>query len=202
MKDHYIIAIGRQFASGGRQIGHMLADRLGIDFYDSETLRDEARALGIEDGIFDLFDEKPTRSFLFSVVMDPYAIDSAVNSGKVIEAQRKVIQAAADKGPCVIVGRRADKILEDNKEETVISVFIAADMDDRIARVKEREGAEMSNKQLVKYIEKKDRERASYYNYFFDGKWGRADNYTMCFSTSRMPKETICDIIINYIENL
>ena len=200
MKDHYIIAIGRQFASGGREIGHMLADRLGIGFYDSEALRAEAKELGIEDGIFDLFDEKPTRSFLFSVVMDPYAIDSAVNSGKVIEAQRKVIQSAADRGPCVIVGRRADKILEDNKEETVISVFIAADIEDRIARFLEREN--MSEKQARKFIERKDRERASYYNYFFDGKWGRADNYTMCFSTSKMSKDKICDIIIDYIENL
>lgn len=202
MKEHYIIAVGRQFASGGRQIGKMLADKLGIDFYDSERLREEAKALGIEDGIFDLFDEKPTRSFLFSVVMDPYAIDSAVNSGKVIEAQRKVIQAAADRGPCVIVGRRADKILEDNQEETVLSVFIAADMEDRMERVKEREGSEMNEKQLRKYIERKDRERASYYNYFFDGKWGRADNYTMCFSTSRLSKEKICEIIIDCIENL
>lgn len=202
MKDHYIIAIGRQFASGGREIGRMLAERLGIGFYDSEALRSEAVKLGIEDGIFDLFDEKPTRSFLFSVVMDPYAIDSAVNSGKVIEAQRKVIQAAADKGPCVIVGRRADKILEDNKAETVVSVFIAADMEDRTARVKEREGSEMTEKQLRRYIERKDRERASYYNYFFDGKWGRADNYTMCFNTSQISKEEICDIIIKYIESL
>lgn len=200
MKDHYIIAIGRQFASGGREIGHMLADRLGIGFYDSEALRSEAKELGIEDGIFDLFDEKPTRSFLFSVVMDPYAIDSAVNSGKVIEAQRKVIQSAADRGPCVIVGRRADKILEDNKEETVISVFIAADIEDRIARFLEREN--MSEKQARKFIDRKDKERASYYNYFFDGKWGRADNYTMCFSTSKMSKDKICDIIIDYIENL
>ena len=200
MKDHYIIAIGRQFASGGREIGHMLADRLGIGFYDSEALRTEAKELGIEDGIFDLFDEKPTRSFLFSVVMDPYAIDSAVNSGKVIEAQRKVIQSAADRGPCVIVGRRADKILEDNKEETVISVLIAADIEDRIARFLAREN--MSEKQARKFIDRKDKERASYYNYFFDGKWGRADNYTMCFSTSKMSKDKICDIIIDYIENL
>ena len=202
MKDHYIIAIGRQFASGGREIGKMLSEKLGIDYYDSEALRSEAKALGIEDGIFDLFDEKPTRSFLFSVVMDPYAIDSAVNSGKVIEAQRKVIQSAADRGPCVIVGRRADKILEDNEAETVISVFIAADMEDRMSRVAEREGSTMNEKQLRKYIERKDRERASYYNYFFDGKWGRADNYTMCFSTSRMDKEKICEIIIDYIEQL
>lgn len=200
MKDNYVIAIGRQFASGGRQIGHMLADKLGIDFYDSEALREEAKKLGIEDGIFDLFDEKPTRSFLFSVVMDPYAIDSAVNSGKVIEAQRKVIQSAADKGPCVIVGRRADKILEDNNGENVLSVFIAADMEDRVARFLERE--DMTEKQARKFIEKKDRERASYYNYFFDGKWGRADNYTMCFSTSKMSKEKIVEIICDFLENM
>ena len=110
---NYVICIGRQFCSGGRQVGKMLAERLGIDFYDAELLRAKAKEMGVEDGIFDMFDEKPTRSFLFSVVMDPYAIDSAVNEGKVVEAQRKVMSEAADKGSCVIVGRRADKILED-----------------------------------------------------------------------------------------
>ena len=60
----------------------------------------------------------------------------------------------------------------------------------------------MSEKQARKLIERKDKERASYYNYFFDGKWGRADNYTMCFSTSKMTKDKICEIIIDYIENL
>ncbi len=174
----------------------MLAERLGIDFYDAELLRKNAKEMGIEDGIFDLFDEKPTRSFLFSVVMDPYSIDSAVNEGKVIEAQRKVMSKAAEKGPCVIVGRRADKILE--KDFNVISVFIGADIEYRIARYLEHES--MNERSARRFIERKDRERAAYYNYVGDGKWSRADNYTMCFNTSKMEKEKIVEIIADYIE--
>ena len=191
----YVICIGRQFCSGGKQVAKLLAERLGVDFYDAELLRQKAKEIGIEDGIFDMFDEKPTRSFLFSVVMDPYAIDSAVNEGKVIEAQRRVMAQAADKGPCVIVGRRADKILEN--DYNVVSIFIGADMDWRVARFLERES--MNEKAARRFIERKDRERASYYNYVGDGKWSRADNYAMCFNTSKMEKEKIVDIIVDYI---
>ena len=92
---NFVITIGREFASGGKEVGKRVAKELGVDFYDASLLREKAKELGIEEGIFDLFDEKPTKSFLFSVVMDPYAIDSAVNEGKVIEAQRKVTDNAA-----------------------------------------------------------------------------------------------------------
>lgn len=196
--NNYVITIGRQFASGGREIGKMLAKALNIGYYDSELLREKARELGIEDGIFDLFDEKPTRSFLFNVVMDPYAIDSAINEGKVLEAQRKVINNAAENGSCVIVGRRADKILSD--ADNVVSVFIAADIEDRIARYLENDGT--NPKTARKFIERKDKERESYYNFFDDGGWGKADNYTMCFNTSKISKDKIVEIIVDYINGL
>ncbi len=197
----YAICIGREFCSGGREIGKMLAEKLGIAYYDEIELRDRSRDLGIEDGIFEMFDEQPTRSFLFSVVMDPYSIDSAVNSGRVLEAQRKVIESAADEGPCVIVGRRADKILEDMEDVEVVSVFIGSDMEDRIERFMQSDQVDKP-RNVRRYIEQKDRERSSYYNFLGDGKWGRAANYTMCFSTSKMDKEKICDIICNYVNEL
>ena len=180
--NNYVICIGRQYLSGGKDIGKMLAEKLGIAFYDSAMLRDKAKALGIEEGIFD---------------MDPYSIDSAVNEGKVIEAQRKVILEAASQGPCVIVGRRADKIVED--DINVISIFIGADIEDRIGKYLETEKANPRNARRA--VERKDRERASYYNYFGDGAWGRANNYTMCFSTSKMSKEEIVDIISRYVKS-
>ena len=192
---NYVITIGRQFASGGTEIGKMLAEKLGIDFYDAELLREEAKKIGIEEGVFDLYDEKPTNSFLFSIVTNHYAIENAVNEGKVIEAQRKVITQAAEQGPCVIVGRRADKILSDN--ENLVSVFISASMQDRIKKCLKAD--EFNEKSAKRFIESKDRERASYYNYFSDGSWGDADNYAMCFSTSKMPKEKIVDIIADYV---
>lgn len=201
MNKKYVIAIGREFACGGREIGKMLSERLGINYYDDVELRKSAKELGVEDGVFEMFDEQPTRSFLFSLAMDPYALDNAVNGGKVIEAQRKIILSAAEKGPCVIVGRRADKILEDVDGVEVVSVFIGADMEDRIARYIDS-GEAQSNKNVRRFIERKDRERASYYNYLGDGKWGRASNYTMCFSTSKISKERICDIICEYVKSL
>ncbi len=194
---NYVICIGRQFCSGGRQVGKMLAEKLGVAFYDDEALRKEAKENGIEDGIFDMFDEQPTRSFLFSVVMDPYAIDSAVNEGKVIEAQRKIMAGAADRGSCVIVGRRADKILE--HDYNVVSVFISADIETRVARFLELES--MSEKAARRFIERKDRERAAYYNHMGDGKWGSAENYTMCFNTAKTDKEEIVSVIAAYIND-
>lgn len=194
---NYVITIGREFASGGKEIGRMLAQKLGVAFYDSALLKENAKKHGIEDAVFDMFDEKPTKSLLFSAVMDPYAIDNAFNEGKVLEAQRKVICDAADNGPCVIVGRRADKILSDR--ENVVSVFIGADMQDRIEDYLKKDGA--VERGAKRYIERIDRERASYYNYFGDGKWGRADNYTMCFNTSKMSREEIVNIIADYINS-
>jgi cytidylate kinase len=195
---NFVITIGREFCSGGKDIGREVAQRLGVDFYDEDMLRQKATEIGLQEGIFDVFDEQPTRSFLYSLVMDPYAIDNAVNEGKVVEAQTKVICDAAKKGPCVIVGRRADKILDD--KTNVISVFISADMGDRVARFTENNP--VSEKSAARQIERKDRERAVYYNYFGDGKWGKADNYTMCFNLSRIDKNTVVDIICNYINNL
>ena len=195
MKD-FVICIGRQYLSGGKDIGKMLADKLGVAFYDSAMHREKAKEIGIEEGIFDMFDEKPTKSFLFNAVMDPYSIDSAVNEGKVIEAQRRVILDAASKGSCVIVGRRADKIIED--DERVISIFIGADVEDRVAKYLEEN--KVTERNAKRAVERKDRERASYYNYFGDGAWGRANNYTMCFSSSKMSKEQIVDMICCYLE--
>jgi len=195
--ENYVICIGRQYLSGGKDIGKMLAEKLGIAFYDSAMLREKAKTLGIEEGIFDMFDEKPTKSFLFNAVMDPYSIDSAVNEGKVIEAQRKVILEAASKGPCVIVGRRADKIIED--DVNVISIFIGADIEYRVKKYLETERTSERNARRI--VERKDRERASYYNYFGDGAWGRANNYTMCFSSSKMSREEIVDIISRYVQS-
>jgi cytidylate kinase len=132
---------------------------------------------------------------LFDAVSEPFAVDVAVNEGKVIEAQRTVINDAAKQGSCVIVGRRADKILAEN--QNVVSIFIGANIDDRIARYQEKEEEKVRFPR--RFIERKDRERASYYNYFGDGGWGKADNYTMCFSTSKISQQEIVKIIVDYI---
>ena len=197
----YVIAIGREYCSGGKEIGKKVAERLGIAYFDKDELRERSRELGVDEGLFEMFDEQPTRSFLFSVVMDPYSIDNAVNSGKVLEAQRRVIENAADEGPCVIVGRRADKILEDTDDVEVIPVFIGADIEDRVERYLKSDASDKP-RNARRFVEQRDRERASYYNFLGDGKWGKASNYAMCFSTSKMNEDKICDVICDYVKGL
>ena len=114
-----IITIGRQYGSGGREIGQKLAEYYGIPFYDKELLKVAAKESGICEEMFENYDEKPTTSFLYSLVMDPYALgynatsfDMPLNQ-KVFLAAFDTIKKIADKGPCVIVGRCADYALKD-----------------------------------------------------------------------------------------
>ena len=135
-----IITIGREFGSGGCEIGHKLAEKLGIKCYDKDMLDLAAKESGICQEIFESHDEKPTNSFLYSLVMDTYSFGYSSGSytdmplnHKVFLAQFDAIKKIAKAGPCVLVGRCADYALEDNPE--LLSVFIHADMDARIRRI-------------------------------------------------------------------
>ena len=139
----YIITIGRQYGSAGREIGFKLAEKLGIKCYDDELLKEAAKASGLCEQIFETHDEKPTQSFIYSLVMDTYSLGYN-NSGfvdmplsqKVFLAQFDAIKKIADREACIIVGRCADYALADYKN--VMSVFINADMEARAARIMER----------------------------------------------------------------
>jgi len=134
-----IITIGRQYGSAGHSIGKILADGLGIKYYDKELLERAAKDSGLCQELFENHDEKPTNSFLYSLVMDSYAfgygstmMDMPLNQ-KVFLAQFDAIKKISQDGPCVIVGRCADYALEENPN--VLSIFIKADMQDRIRRI-------------------------------------------------------------------
>ncbi len=131
-----IITIGRQYGSAGHSIGKILADGLGIKYYDKELLERAAKDSGLCQELFENHDEKPTNSFLYSLVMDSYSfgygstmMDMPLNQ-KVFLAQFDAIKKISQDGPCVIVGRCADYALEENPN--VLSIFIKADMQDRI----------------------------------------------------------------------
>ena len=184
----YIITIGRQFGSAGREIGFKLAEKLGIKCYDDELLKEAAKSSGLCEQIFESHDEKPTQSFLYSLVMDTYSLGYN-NSGfvdmplsqKVFLAQFDAIKKIADRESCIIVGRCADYALADYKN--VISVFISADMDSRVERIKERKNI-AKNADAVDIINKTDKKRASYYNYYTSKKWGDAKSYDICINSS------------------
>ena len=199
-----IYTIGREFGSFGKQVGEALAQKLGIKLYDKELLQQVAKDSGFCEEIFENHDEKPTNSFLYSLVMDTYSsggystapfMDMPLNH-KVFLAQFDSIKKIAESESCVIVGRCADYALENNPD--CISIFVRADIEDRIKRISER--LNISENKAKDLIHKEDKQRASYYNYYTSKKWGDARSYDLCINTSQISVEDAADFIISYRE--
>lgn len=181
-----IIAIGRQYGSGGHQIGKALADELGIKYYDKELLERAAKESGMSEELFENHDEKPTNSFLYSLVMDTYSFGYAAGSmsemplnQKIFLAQFDAIKKIGKEGPSVIVGRCADYALAENPN--CMSVFIHADMDIRIRRISTKYN--ISKSEAKDRIIKTDKRRSSYYNYYTSKKWSKLESYNMCIDS-------------------
>ena len=184
--DNFVITIGRESGTGGREIGMKLAEKLGVKCYDKELITRAAQESGLAEEIIDTHDEKPNKSFLYSLVMDSY--DMGFGSGytdiplshKVFLAQLDAIKKIADEESCVIVGRCADYALEGRKN--LIRVFITGEEAHKIERL---EGTYNLNAEDAKALmKKKDKERSSYYNYYSSKEWGRADSYDLCISST------------------
>ena len=181
-----VITIGRQFGSGGREIGRKLAESFDVPFYDKEILKRAAKESGICEEMFENFDEKPTTSFLYSLVMDPYALgynaasfDMPLNQ-KVFLAAFDSIKRIASEGPCVIVGRCADYALKDF--ENHMSVFIHAPMSFKKERIHEERGIPLDK--VKDECIRMDKQRSGYYNYYTSRKWGELKNYDLCVNSS------------------
>lgn len=175
-----IITIGREFGSGGREIGLKLAQKLDIPFFDKEIIRKAAQDSGIVESVMDYYDEHRT-SPIFSTGSILYDIYQMPMSDRVYIEQSKAIKDIAAKGSCVIVGRCADVVLEDNP--ALISVFICADMKDKIER-KRASNPDKNDQQLEAHIKGVDKKRSKYYTYYTDKKWGEAKQYHICVNSS------------------
>ena len=201
-----VITIGRQFGSGGREIGEMLAEHYGIKCYDKELLSRAAKESGFCEEMIQNHDERPTNSFLYNRVMDTYSfgynassfVDMPI-SHKVFLAQFDTIKNIASEGPCVIVGRCADYALADFKN--VLNLFIYADEECKIKRIKERFDDVNSDDKAREMMSKKDKQRQSYYNYYSSKKWGRASSYDLCINSSILGIDGTVKFIIQYIED-
>ena len=182
-----IITIGRQFGSAGREIGNVIAKDYGIKLYDKEMLKRAAKESGICEELFETHDEKPTNSFLYSLVMDTYSLgyssgsysDMPINH-KIFLAQFDTIKQLAEQESCVIVGRCADYALSDYPK--VVSVFITASDEDRIASLKKLYNVDDAKAKDI--MVKTDKKRASYYNYYSSKKWGDTRSYDLCINRS------------------
>lgn len=179
-----IITIGRQFGSGGHEVGTKLAGALGIPYYDKELLKRAAKESGLCEHLFENFDERP-RSLLFSLAMDPYAFSNpAAPFGSVEQeiflATFNAMKQVAAEGPCVIIGRCADYALREQKD--VLNLFIHAPLDERVKRIARVRG--LSEAKAKDQINKMDKQRASYYNYYTSKKWGTVSSYDYCLDSS------------------
>ncbi len=192
-----IITIGREYGSGGRFIGRMVAEKLGIPFYDKELIALAARDGNISENMIEELDETtsnrffyalPTSSFMPSTVASTF--DLTMND-RLFLAQSKAIKNIADNGSAVIVGRCADYVLRDNPH--VINVFIHANFDYRVEQAIKFYNLNPSNAR--KLVQKTDEQRQKYYNYYAGRKWGIADNYTLCIDSS-LGWELATDLIV------
>ena len=199
-----IITIGRQYGSGGREIGEKVAAHFGIRFYDKELLTRAAKESGFCEEMLANHDERPTNSFLYNLVMDTYSfgynassfVDMPI-SQKVFLAQFDTIKKIAGEGPCVIVGRYADYALSD--WDNCLNLFIYADEKARVRRICQK--YELSESKARDMILKKDKQRQSYYNYYSSGKWGRADSYDLCINSSVLGVEGTVKLICQYVQD-
>lgn len=180
-----VIAIGRSYGAGGRSVGKLIAQQLSIPYYDKEILDSVAEKSGISEKYLASVDEKPARQ---GIGISPLVSDQPFTSfeSAALRLQQETIEEIISRGPCVIVGRRADKLLAESKRP-FISIFITAPEDKRIERIADRDGLDLQ--QAEQKMRKVDKERAAYYNSLSDESWGHAQNYHLCLDTEKLGTE-------------
>ncbi|MEE1207837.1 MAG: cytidylate kinase-like family protein [Muribaculaceae bacterium] len=203
LPEKYVITVGRQMGSGGRHLGRMIADRLGIRFYDKELLMQAAAASGLSPEFFEQNDERRPSFigglFSFNMGLSPVTWFDGASTGHddaLYMAQCDFIHRIAAEGPCVIVGRSADYVLRDLPN--VVNIFVHADIADCVRRVMERDGNK-TEQQARSYVEKTNKLRANFYNFYTDKRWGDSASYDLTFSSSRLSLERIADMVVDYL---
>ena len=203
MAEKTIYTIGRQFGSGGRQVGKALAARLGIPYYDKELLAMAAKDSGFSEALFHNADEKPASSLLYSLVMGNYPMSSGTLgfnemplNDQLFLIQSNTIRKVARQGSCIVIGRCADYILRGTPD--LISVFIHAPLEARVKRAIEFYGVPKDKAEEV--CLKNDKSRANFYNYYSDQKWGMCRTYSISLDSALLGIDGCVDEIVHFME--
>ena len=198
-----IITISRQYGSGGREIGEKLAKKLNIPYYDKELILRAAKESGFAESTFENAEKKATNSLLYSIAMGLNAYGSRdigfthlSLDDQVYITQSNVIRKVAKEGPCVIVGRCADYVLNDLPN--VIHIFVWADLEYRKERAVKIYN--MPEEKIEENILKMDKQRANYYNYHATEKWGRAENYHLSIRSDYVGIDNAVKLIEDYVK--
>ncbi|MGB8453975.1 MAG: cytidylate kinase-like family protein [Anaerocolumna sp.] len=201
--EHYVITIARGYGSGGKTMGRMLAEELGIHFYDRELLRLASDESGINEALFGRADEQLKKSLLYRIARKEYKgqlippdSDDFVSNDNLFNYQAKVIRQLAGQEPCVIVGRCADYILKDM--DNVVKIFVHASVEDCVGRL---EGMfSLPARELEKKVITTDKRRAEYYKYYTGRNWEDAKNYDLCLNSQQLGFDKCVQIVKNYLD--
>lgn len=203
LPDRYVITVGRSFGSGGRQLGRLIAERLGIAFYDKELLVEAARKAGLSTEYFEKNDERMpsfiSGLFSFNLGYNPmayYAGSTSISSDSIYQAQCDFIHEIASAGPCVIVGRSADYVLRD--VGNVINIFVHAPMECCVRRIIERADT-VTAEQARALAEKTNKLRANFYNFYTDKRWGDSRSYDLTLDSSLLEMDELAGVVIDYV---
>lgn len=201
--DNVVITIARQYGSGGKTIGEMLADRIGVHFYNKELMKLASEDSGISEALFVNADEKVKNTRLFKIAQNVYSgelippeSDDFTSTDNLFNYQAKIIRKLAEEESCVIVGRCADFVLKDY--DNVLSVFVHAPHDFCMEQAAKKHS--MSARELDKFIQKTDKHRAEYYKYHTGREWTDARNYDLCLDSSKLGFERCVEEIIAYMK--
>lgn len=204
--ERYVITIGRSFGSGGRELGKLIASKLGISFYDKMLLVKAAVKAGLRPEFMAHNDEKPPTFFggatpfglgfytgggVSGWMSDP----CGSNADRIYQAQSDFIHELAASEPCVIVGRSADYILRDISN--VVNIFVHAPIEACVERIMKRtEGLNAAQARAL--AEKTNKLRSNFYNFYTDRRWGHASTYDLCLDSSKLDMDQLADIVIDY----
>ena len=201
MANNLIITIGRQYGSGGREIGRKLALRLGIPFYDRDLISRAAKKSGFSEDLFEQLDKRATNSLLYSLTMfGSTGLNGMSLTDQLFLAQANIIREIADSGPAVLVGRCADHVLREYEKR--FDFFITGSLDDRLQRIQTHDDYELSGKSPRAALEKMDKQRSTYYNYYTGKVWGKSDHYDLCINAGRLGVENSIEVILAYVNAL
>lgn len=201
--ENTVITIARQYGSGGKTIGAMLAKKLGVNCYSHEILRLASEESGINERLFGQTDERLKISSWFKPLKRPYEgglispkSNDFTSDENLFNYQAKIMKDLAENESCVIIGRCADYVLKDYPK--VLSVFIHADKEFCLDRAMERHS--MTVREMERYIEKTDKERADFYKYYTGREWTDARNYDLCLDSGKLGFEKCVEEIVSYMK--
>ena len=202
-----VVTIGRQFGSGGHEIGRLIASHYNIKCYDKELIARVSEESGLTKDLIARQDEKPVGSFLYNLVMDTYSFGYKTSgyvdmpmSHKVFLAQFETIKRIAQEGPCVIVGRCAEYAL--SEMENVLRVFVVADEPFKIANLRKRDPEIDSDEKAVEMMKQIDKQRKTYHNFYTSARWGEAAHYDLSVNTGVLGIEGTAGLIVRVIDEM